>query len=715
VPKNTITPKKVANTTADFTVRPISRVGFESAQTLKKDYSTYTPTSRAEKLVLGSEPLKNYNDSTRLSNRAASRVGLPAAGVPLALAGAALDVTAISPGGAGKNIVKKVLKKAPDALETAYKVGGKIVKTAKDERGFIDVGAMLGKTEKGSSLVKSKELTKSALPDATSKIDDVALDNPVDDPNALFRDVMKTQKELRGKQEEVYTSTRNERAIRAEQAGQQAGGGEAGLYAELQALEGKMDIVANKNNKIREKFPQDKVDNLINQVNNYGDFDFYEKLATKKSIISLVNEGRIPTDSEIIKIGKVFGEDTAKAILDTRSRLQKITDGVTQVSTLPRSLMSTLDVSAPLRQGIVPMASHPRDFARSFKKMFGYVGSQKNYDDMFKEIKSKPNYDLKDQYGLALTDMMGTSTREEAFASQLAEKIPAIGRIIKASNRGYTGFLNNFRSDLWDTMYKANPKFQNDPKFLRDMTLFVNNATGRGDLRQLGLNDAVAEAAPLLNNVFFSPRLIASRVALLNPVYYAQLQPAVRKEAMKEMTGFVIAGLTVLGALKLAMGDRGEIGTNPTSSDFGKIKIDGKTRYDIWGGFQQYAVLLSRIVLQQSTSSTSNKVTKFNEGFNATDSSKVLGRFLTNKLAPIPSYGLDALRGEDAVGEEFDPVMGAINRLIPMQLSDAHEKFKEYGSLGPILSIPGLFGVGSQTYAGTTSKKSSKSIGTRIR
>ena len=116
--------------------------------------------------------------------------------------------------------------------------------------------------------------------------------------------------------------------------------------------------------------------------------------------------------------------------------------------------------------------------------------------------------------------------------------------------------------------------------------------------------------------------------------------------------------------------------------------------------------------MQKSTSTTTGKVQKFNEGFNATDSSKAVGRFFSNKLAPIPSYALDAMKGEDAVGQPFDPVKGVVKRLTPMQASDAYEKFKEYGPLGPVLSIPGLFGVGSQTYG--NSKKKSTPIGTRV-
>ena len=59
----------------------------------------------------------------------------------------------------------------------------------------------------------------------------------------------------------------------------------------------------------------------------------------------------------------------------------------------------------------------------------------------------------------------------------------------------------------------------------------------------------------------------------------------VRKEAARDLVAFLGIGASVLGLAKMA---GAEIETEPTSSDFGKIKI-GNTRYDIWAGFQQFA------------------------------------------------------------------------------------------------------------------------------
>ena len=144
--------------------------------------------------------------------------------------------------------------------------------------------------------------------------------------------------------------------------------------------------------------------------------------------------------------------------------------------------------------------------------MFKQFGSERVYRGVMDDIKARDTYPLMEESGLSLSDMgHDLSQREEAFMSQWAERIPGVGRVVRASERGFFGFLNKLRADTFDDLVRrsiaAGVDFKANPKALSDIASFVNAATGRGNLGKLN------SSAPLLNGLFFSPRLIASREA----------------------------------------------------------------------------------------------------------------------------------------------------------------------------------------------------------
>jgi len=367
-------------------------------------------------------------------------------------------------------------------------------------------------------------------------------------------------------------------------------------------------------------------------------------------------------------------------------------DKLYEVLNLPRALMATADLSAPMRQGLFAAARNPKMFLRNFGKMFKYAFSQKAYRNAQVDIVTSPNYQLYVKHKLPLTEISsGLNTREEAFLSQLSEKIPLFGRVARGSNRAYTGFLNKMRTDLFDDFVKtAELNGIKDQKYFDDAARFVGSATGRGNIHKLfGGN----QSGKFLSNFFFSPRLIASRISLLNPAYYAKLHPAVRKEALKSLMSFVGTGTGVLTLAKLA---GAEVGDDPRSADFGKIKI-GNTRYDIWGGFQQYARLLGQLATGEKVSTITGKETQLGQGFGSPTRESIAIDFFKSKLAPIPSFLARAGRGEE-YGEPFRPGAEILNRMSPLVIQDAYDLIKERGLTGALMETPALFGVGTQTY-----------------
>jgi hypothetical protein len=381
--------------------------------------------------------------------------------------------------------------------------------------------------------------------------------------------------------------------------------------------------------------------------------------------------------------------------LTPKSWTERLVNNFAEALNLPRSIMATGDLSAPLRQGAF-LVGRPKQWVPAFKDMFKYAFSKDSFTQGMDDIKASPNYEMMQNSGLSLTDPSAPDLtgREEAFMSNFSEKIPVFGKIAAGSNRAYTGFLNQLRANTFNDLYqKAQDQGVLDerPQVATDIAHFVNTATGRGDFPGTG---GVARASVLLSNAFFSPRLMASRLSLLNPVYYVQQDPFVRKEALNSLMGFAATGIAITSLAKMG---GAQVSDDPRSSDFGKIKV-GNTRYDPWGGFQQYIVAATRLISGQMVSSTTGKEIHLGEGYKPTTRLDIAERALESKQSPLASFVTGLLRGVTATGEPFEVPREVASRFIPLLYQDIYELQKEWGAKGYLMAVPGVFGVGSQTY-----------------
>ena len=463
--------------------------------------------------------------------------------------------------------------------------------------------------------------------------------------------------------------------------------GEGGLAQELSQLKGEAPKVAYEG--VRGQFKQEEIDGLFDSIKNHPSLSLFDSINARTGLAKLL-DGTVPTKSEINLLSKVFPADFIKAALKHRSMATKISDFAGNALNLPRSLMSTLDLSAPLRQGVFLVGR--KEFYTSFTSMFKQFGSERAYRGVMDDIKLRETYPLMEESGLSLSDMgHDLSAREEAFMSQWAENIPGVGRVVRASERGFSGFLNKLRADTFDDLVRRSVAvgvdFKANPKALSDIASFINAATGRGNLGKLN------QSAHLLNSVFFSPRLIASRVQMLNPAYYATLSPVVRQEAIKSLLSFGAIATSVLGLAKMG---GAEVENDPRSSDFGKIKI-GDTRYDILGGFGQYITLAARLYSNQTKTLKGNVLDLKPSSLQGTRKT-VAEKFLENKFAPVPGYLRDFLQGTDPVGNPFDARKDAMQLFIPLFLQDAYNVYQSGGVEDLPKVAPGFFGVGVQTF-----------------
>lgn len=390
-----------------------------------------------------------------------------------------------------------------------------------------------------------------------------------------------------------------------------------------------------------------------------------------------------------------------------------------EVLNVPRTLMTIGDFSGLLRQDIFFAAGHPKETLNAAKEMFKSGWSQKEYDRWYADLKETPRYPIMQKSKLSITDSINhdLTKREEDYMSSLSEKIPFLGKsIVKGSERSYTALLNQSRvtrfNEFADAMEARGITYDNNPKSYKAMAEYINNATGRSDF-----GETLNRVAPILNSVFFSPRLIASRVNMLSywmqPRFWTNLPKEVRIDYMRNWISLLAIGGSILALSKMGGAD---VEDDPRSSDFGKIK-SGNTRWDIWGGAQQYMRVLAQTISGQRKSTKSGKMYELNgdDIFGETRAG-VVTDFFRNKLAPVPGSVVDILSGRTGVGDRIVYQWGGAGnkeisldqyvkqRLLPMTITGTQEAMKDQGVKALFtVAIPSTFGVGTQTYGNENS------------
>jgi len=128
------------------------------------------------------------------------------------------------------------------------------------------------------------------------------------------------------------------------------------------------------------------------------------------------------------------------------------------------------------------------------------------------------------------------------------------------------------------------------------------------------------------------------------------------------MAKFVGVGVSILLAAKM-MGANVE--DDPRSSDFGKIHV-GNTRWDIWGGFQPYARVLTQFITGERKATTTGDIQELNgKGFMGQTRATPLTSFFRTKLAPVPGTAWNLIEGSDVVGNKVTPQGELLKSITP--------------------------------------------------
>lgn len=356
----------------------------------------------------------------------------------------------------------------------------------------------------------------------------------------------------------------------------------------------------------------------------------------------------------------------------TTSRVRSVARVVSDVINLPKALRASFDWSGLLNQGGIVVGARPSLARGAIKDATAATVSKDAYETFAKNLLAHPDAQLRKDSGLFLASIGGG---EENFASNFAKHIPGVAH----SERAYNVTLDSLRSNAFD-LYTAELKAAgvSDPKSFRDVARWINVSTGRGELHQL------EPLAAVLNLPFFSPRLLAARAQVINPIRYARMTPAARKIALREMFRATRTLGVTMGLSKLAGAD---VGLDPFEGDFGKI-THSETSYDLAGGrlrlLRFAAMLADSIAREQNGEQVDDKLKP----------SALIKKFFRAYASPSAALAIDAWTGEDFDGEPFEWKQGELERLIPLAVADVIEGYQASGKTGAAKALPAFVGVG---------------------
>lgn len=397
---------------------------------------------------------------------------------------------------------------------------------------------------------------------------------------------------------------------------------------------------------------------------------------------------RVNYGASLVAFEKYVSDLKTKTISDSKfsakETIFKIGDAAKEIQTNP-------DISFFGRQGWKVLTNAPLIWLKSFGKVWGDIGRQltgtKGFDagDAIRaDIYSRKNA-LNGNY--KRTDAaIGLRSGEEAMPTNFLNKIPGIGRVVKAAEVAYNGSALRIRADLldWyiDNMTKAGLDIT-DRVQAESIGRLVNQMTGRGDIGKL------ATFGRELNFAVYSTRFLKSQIEFLtDPLRLPtdKITGYTRKQASYNLlrTAAVSAGLMAI-AQAMNPDDNKDI-FNTNSSRFGKIKTGASTA-DVTGGLGSLIVLASRLVSGVSTSVSGNK-TELNSGkFGGKTKFDVVIDFLDGKAAPGLNTIITWLKGKDFNGDKATVGNLLKNLVTPMPVGNIMDTLNNPKSAPLLLNI----------------------------
>ena len=368
----------------------------------------------------------------------------------------------------------------------------------------------------------------------------------------------------------------------------------------------------------------------------------------------------------LIDIIKSNIKDSVQRVKSTEGTLGKVGQGLVEsvenILGIPaKGIKAAWDASFMFRQGLKVLTADPKIWGTQTKgslKSWTKIFSKESMEDIVKGFKA--DIVTRDLYQDAIKSKLAIGVVEDFFPTNVAEKIPLVGNLFKASDDSFTMFSQGARMDLFE-------KYVNDfiskngskpsKEVMDSMAAYVNALTGRG-----GLGKAEATSG-WLNQLFFSARYQVANLKTFTDPLLAKT-PEVQKIAAKNLATHSLALFGTMTALSAIT----DVGFDPREKTFGKVRIPNSNKWvDVSGGLAQY---ISTLVRMQPAVLGKPK-------YGQPDGWDILTDFFSGKLAPVPGAIRDYYAQRTYGGKE--PGLGTTlsSLFVPITLENILENQKK--------------------------------------
>ena len=404
----------------------------------------------------------------------------------------------------------------------------------------------------------------------------------------------------------------------------------------------------------------------------------FDEMRLIGALIDVFEKGKPLKPAEAKLLALIFDPSFAEQlnkisrVIKPRSTLNLLSKAYLSTVTTHVTLRASSDLSYLLRQARALVGT--KEFWKNIVPSIRAFFDERYYVEGLAEI-------LKDEKMFKIARAMGVDftlpgiAKEEFYLAEKIKKLPIIGDLVAGSERAFVFFLNKVRFDCFKNGYRALMKMNlPEEEMTKHLTLLAENLniwTGRGTWKW------VARHGDLLRLVLWAPRLYTAQLQQLNVLRYVKMHPVLRQKYLfSALGGLALNALLdslIFFYFRHLLGYKDvEIGLNPLSADFGRIRI-GDTRIDFLGGLNQYVVLISRLLSGRYISSLTGKETEFIDETEipiGKSRGDILWNFIRNKFNPTLDLIFDWFKIAPTPFEERTPAKDIFLGWIPLIFED---------------------------------------------